>query len=65
MHIDVIEFELTCPEHGTQKTITPARAPRPNCCVHCFLPVSSRRELRRYTMEGPLQTAVGSEAWIG
>lgn len=65
MHIDVIEFELVCPVHGAQNTITPARAPRPHYCVHCFLPVSSRREVRRFAMEGPLPTSVGSEVWIG
>jgi hypothetical protein len=65
MHIDVIEFELVCPEHGTQRTITPACAPRPHYCVHCFLPVTKRRAIRRYATEGPLPTAVGSEAWIG
>lgn len=65
MHIDVIEFELICPEHGTQKTIVPAQLPWPKCCVHCFLPLSSRRELRRFRMDGPLQSDVPSEAWIG
>ena len=64
MHIDVIEFELTCREHGVHKTIAPANAPRPHSCMHCFLPVT-QRELRRFQMEGPLSTAVGSEAWIG
>ena len=65
MHIEVIEFELTCPKHGVHKTLTPVVGPRPRHCVHCFLPVSSRRELRRFSMEGPLHKAVGSEAWIG
>ncbi len=65
MHIDVIEFELRCSNCGVHKTITPVEAPRPHSCVHCFLPVIERRELRRYTMEGPLPAALGSEAWIG
>jgi hypothetical protein len=64
MRIDVIEFELTCARCGTHKTIVPVEAPRPARCVHCFLPVT-RRERRRYTMEGPLPSAIGSEAWIG
>lgn len=65
MHIDVIEFELVCPEHGKQKTIVPVQLPWPKRCVHCFLPLSSRRELRRFQMDGPLPSAVGGEALIG
>jgi hypothetical protein len=65
MHIDVIEFELTCPEHGAHRTLTPVEAPRPRNCVHCFACVSERREVRRFSMEGPLPNAVASEAWIG
>ena len=65
MHIEVIEFELHCAEHGVHKMLTPVEAPRPRYCAHCFLPVTSRRELRRFSMEGPLPSAVGSEVWIG
>lgn len=65
MEIEVIEFELVCPEHGAHKTIVPVELPRPQRCVHCFLPLTSRTELRRFRMEGPLPDAVGSEVWIG
>jgi hypothetical protein len=65
MHIYVIEYELTCPEHGVHKTLCPVELPRPRHCVHCFLPATERREIRRFSMEGPLPSAVGSEAWIG
>ncbi|MBI2766781.1 MAG: hypothetical protein HYX53_12850 [Chloroflexi bacterium] len=65
MHLEVIEFELTCKVHGHHKTIVPVELPRPRNCVHCFLPLTGRRELRRFSMEGPLPDAVGSELWIG
>ncbi len=65
MHIDVIEFELTCAAHGVHRTIVPAVLPWPKNCAHCFLPLAARRELRRFQMEGPLPSAVGGEAWIG
>lgn len=65
MRIDVIEFELVCPEHGMQKTIVPVQLPWPKRCVHCFLPLSSRRELRRFPLDGPFPSDVPSEAWIG
>lgn len=64
MRIEVIEFELTCKSCGVHNTIVPVEAPRPDHCVHCFLPVT-RRELRRFHIDGPLPTPVGSEAWIG
>jgi hypothetical protein len=65
VHIDVIEFEMTCPIHGPQRTIAPVEGPRPHNCVHCFAAVIERHELRRFSMEGPLPNAVASEAWIG
>lgn len=65
MNIEVIEFELRCPDHGTHKTLVPVELPRPGHCAHCFLPVTGRRELRRFSMAGPLPGHVGSEAWIG
>lgn len=65
MQLEVIEFELVCSVHGSHKTIVPVELPRPRSCAHCFLPLASRRELRRFSMEGPLPNAVGSEAWIG
>lgn len=65
MHIEVIEFELVCSEHGAHKTLVPVELPRPQRCAHCFLPLVGRSELRRFSMEGPLPGAVGSEAWIG
>ena len=65
MYIEVIEYELTCPEHGVHKTVSRVGVPRPRVCVHCFLPVSGIRELRRFSMEGPLPSTVGSEVWIG
>lgn len=64
MRIDVIEFELTCPEHGVHKTVVPVQSAWPQHCAHCFSR-AKRRELRRYEMEGPLPRALGSEAWIG
>ncbi len=65
MKIEVIEFELVCREHGAHKTLVPVECPRPRRCAHCFLPLERRAELRRFSMEGPLPGAVGSEAWIG
>lgn len=65
MHIEVIEFELVCPEHGPHKTLVPVELPRPTRCVHCFLPLEDRRELRRFRMEGPLPDAVGNEIFVG
>jgi hypothetical protein len=65
VNIEVIEFEMICRVHGSQKTIVPAQLPRPRYCVHCFLPVVERRELRRLITELPLPDSVGSEAWIG
>lgn len=65
VQIDVIEFELICRKHGVHKTLIPSVAPRPLYCAHCFLPVEARRELRRFAIDGPLPSPVGTEAWIG
>ncbi|MBE7520500.1 MAG: hypothetical protein HS107_14780 [Thermoflexaceae bacterium] len=65
MDIDVIEFELTCDIHGPHKVLVPAVLPRPRHCAHCFLPVTARREVRRFSMAGPLPDQVSSEAWLG
>jgi hypothetical protein len=64
VNIEVIEFELQCPEHGAHRLIVPVELPRPRRCAHCFLPVG-RRELRRFMIEGPLPSALGNEAYIG
>lgn len=64
MHIEVIEFELTCAEHGAHRVIVPVELPRPRACAHCFLP-AERQEIRRFTIEGPLPTAVGGEVFVG
>lgn len=61
----MIEFELTCREHGVHKTIVPAALPRPTRCAHCFSPVAARREVRRFEMAGPIPTPFGPEVWIG
>jgi hypothetical protein len=65
MHLEVIEFELVCSEHGRHKTLVPVELPRPRYCAHCFLPLIERREVRRFSTEAPLPDAVGSEVWIG
>jgi hypothetical protein len=65
MHFDVIEFELVCSAHGVHKILVPIELPRPQRCAHCFLPLVNRRELRRFSMEGPLPGTVGGEVWIG
>lgn len=65
MKLAVIEFELVCSVHGEHKTIVPAELPSPRNCAHCFLPLTGRRELRRFSMAGPLPGAVGAEAYIG
>ncbi len=65
MRLEVIEFELRCSDHGAHKILVPVELPRPRNCAHCFLPLTGRTELRRFSMEGPLPGAVGSEAWIG
>ena len=65
MYIEVIEFELTCAEHGVHRTVARVGVPRPRACMHCFLPLTNIRELRRFFVEGPLPSTVGSEVWIG
>lgn len=64
VHIEVIEFELTCAEHGIHRLLVPVELPRPHCCAHCYLP-AERRELRRFMLEGPLPNAIGNEVWVG
>jgi hypothetical protein len=64
MNIEVIEFELTCEEHGTHRVLVPVELPRPRACAHCYLP-AQRRELRRFLMAHPLPRAFGGEAFIG
>jgi len=64
MNIEVIEFEIVCPEHGANRVLVPVELPRPCRCVHCFLP-AERREIRRFKMEGPLPSALGNEAYVG
>ncbi|MGE5597033.1 MAG: hypothetical protein ACM3S1_13495 [Hyphomicrobiales bacterium] len=65
MQVEVIEFELTCPRHGRELMVVPVRFPRPQGCRHCFAPLTSRREIRRFMMETPVPDTVPSEAWIG
>lgn len=65
MQVEVIEFEISCPDHGAHRIIVPVQSPWPRYCAHCFLPARSRRELRRFVMQGPLPAHLGSEAWIG
>ncbi len=62
MNIEVIEFELTCTEHGVHRVLV--ELPRPRACAHCYLP-ADRRELRRFLMTHPLPRAFGGEAFIG
>ncbi|HMO55020.1 MAG TPA: hypothetical protein PJ994_10990 [Tepidiformaceae bacterium] len=64
MNIEVIEFELTCTEHGVHRVLVPVELPRPRACAHCYLP-ADRRELRRFLMTHPLPRAFGGEAFIG
>ncbi len=65
MRVEVIEFELTCPEHGAQRTVVPATLPWPRACVHCFRP-AERRLVQRFTVEAPLPGRfIGGEAYIG
>ncbi|MGE0599307.1 MAG: hypothetical protein AB7J35_07310 [Dehalococcoidia bacterium] len=64
MQIEVIEFELTCKEHGAHRVLIPVELPRPKACAHCFLP-AERKEIRRFTLEGPLPNAIGNEVWVG
>lgn len=64
VHIEVIEFELTCAQHGAHRVIVPVELPRPKACAHCFLP-AERRELRRFVVEGPLTEAFGGEVFVG
>jgi hypothetical protein len=64
VQIEVVEVELTCPEHGAHRMIVPAELPRPRNCAHCFLP-AQRRELRRFTLDRSLAGSLGSEAFIG
>ena len=64
MRIEVIEFELSCPEHGAHRLIVPVELPRPKACAHCFLP-ADRIEIRRFVIDGPLPAALGNEAGVG
>lgn len=66
MQVEVIEFELECPEHGVYRVQVPVELPRPRACVHCYLPVR-RREVRRFTAPMPVAaSAVGpAEAYVG
>ncbi len=65
MNIEVIEFELECPEHGVYRVQVPVELPRPRACVHCYLPVK-RRELRRYEAPAPMAGPVApAEAFFG
>ena len=64
MRIEVIEFELSYPEHGAHRLIVPVELPRPKACAHCFLP-ADRIEIRRFVIDGPLPAALGNEAWVG
>ena len=63
MQINMIEFELTCPEHGRYSVVVPVHDPWPRCCLKCYGPVA-RQELRRFRLEN-LPAHLGSEAWIG
>ena len=65
MQIDVIEFELTCSVHGSHKILVPIEFPRPSHCAHCFLPLQSRLELRRLSINHQLPSRISSEAFIG
>lgn len=65
MRAEVIEFELTCAACGVHRTLARVELPRPAHCVHCFLPVVSRREVRRLAMEAPLPCDIAAEVFIG
>ncbi|HQW51969.1 MAG TPA: hypothetical protein PL082_07925 [Tepidiformaceae bacterium] len=64
MNIEVIEFELTCAEHGVHRLLVPVELPRPRVCAHCFLP-AERREIRRFVMARTGREKIGGEAFIG
>ena len=64
VNIEVIEFELMCPQHGVHRVLVPVELPRPRACAHCYLP-AERKELRRFFMAHPLPAAIGGEAFIG
>lgn len=64
MHMEVIEFELTCAAHGKHRVLVPVELPRPRACAHCFLP-AERIEIRRLILDGPLPSALGNEAFVG
>lgn len=65
MDIEVVEFEIVCPEHGVYRVQVPVELPRPNACLHCYHPVK-RRELRRYTVPAPIAGPVApTEAFFG
>lgn len=65
MQINVIEFDLVCSVHGEHTVLVPEGFPRPKHCAHCFLPVESRQEVRRLSINHQLPSHVGSEAFIG
>lgn len=64
VNIEVIEFELTCQEHGKHRLLVPVELPRPRVCAHCFLP-AERREVRRFVMARTAPEKIGGEAFIG
>lgn len=65
MRIQLVEHELTCPTHGAHRMVTPAGNPVPRRCAHCFLDLTGRAELRRYTVEGPVKELARPETWVG
>ncbi len=65
MLVDVTEFEVVCPEHGSHKMLVPDRLPRPSRCPHCFLPLVRRVELRHFSAQAPIPGLASPEAWVG
>ena len=63
MRINMIEFEMTCPQHGRYSVVVPAHDPWPRRCIHCYEPVS-REEVRRFRIDN-MPAHLGSESWIG
>ena len=64
MHIEVIEVVCVCSTHGEHRVLVPAAFPRPSRCAHCFQPLESRIELRRFNVNH-LPNMLGSEVFMG
>lgn len=65
MRIELVEYEVTCAEHGPHIVVVPDHCPIPHRCDYCFHELSARKLLRHYFAEGPVKGLARPEAWVG